>query len=325
MATNKKYFGTIDNQDYYLYTIQNQDLLIEVCDFGATLVSFIDLKSNQNIVLNNQNVNEYLKNINEAMGATIGRNANRIQNGTYTLNNHEYKCFINNGPNSLHGGKNGFMTKKFEVTKYQEDLIQLHYFSEHLEENFPGNLDLFITYKLENNNLFFDIEGYSDQDTIFNITNHSYFNLGDIDIFNHYLQIFSNQFALVDKDGLTLNQIEIATSSFDFSKLTKINDNFQLQHPNLVLAKGYDHNYLFEKTNDDLRIILSFNNLKLSIYSDLPGVHVYSGNYLRHPRQGIAFECQYYPNSINYNQFKKPILFANTKVKHYIKYTLERN
>lgn len=325
MEINRKYFGTIDNQDYYLYTIQNQDLLVEVTDFGATLVSFIDKKSNQNIVLNNSNVNEYLKNINEAMGATIGRNANRIKNGSYFLNNQEYKCFINNGPNSLHGGEKGFMYKRFEVMNHQENLIQLHYFSKHLEENFPGNLDLIITYKIKNNNLFFEIEGCSDQDTIFNITNHSYFNLGDKDIFNHYLQIFSNQFALVDENGLTLNQIENINSSFDFSKLTKIKDNFILQHPNLVLAKGYDHNFLFENTNDDLRIKLCFNDLKLSIYSDLPGVHVYSGNYLRNPQQGIAFECQYYPNSINYNQFKKPILLAHEKVKHYIKYNLERN
>lgn len=323
--TQKIHFGCIDNHDYWLYIIENDYLKAEITNFGATLVSLIEKSTMHNCVLNNENVNQYLENINEALGATIGRNANRIKDGKFKINNQEYKCFINNGPNSLHGGKDGFMKKEFIVKQHTSDSIVLSYHSYHLEEGFPGNLDLKITYRLEENNLIYEIEGISDQDTIFNITNHSYFNLGDCNILNHYLQIPTQQFSLVDEHGLTLATADNVNSSFDFRKLTKINDNFQLQHPNLLLAKGLDHNYVFETSDNDLRAILSYKHLKLTVYSDLPDMHVYTGNYLRKKHQGIALECQYYPNSINYTDFKKPILLANSLVKHYIKYTIERN
>ncbi len=224
----------------------------------------------------------------------------------------------------MHGGKDGFMKKEFIIKQHTNDSLSLFYHSCHLEEGFPGNLDLVITYRLMDNNLIYEIEGISDQDTIFNITNHSYFNLCDDTILNHYLKIPTNHFSLVDKYGLTLATTNNVDSSFDFRKPTKIKDNFQLQHPNLLLANGLDHNYIFENSDDDLRAILSYNDLVLSVRSDLPDMHVYTGNYLRKKHRGIALECQYYPNSINYTDFKKPILLANKLVKHYIKYIIER-
>lgn len=318
----KQKFGNIDGTDYFLYTIENEYLKVEVSDFGATLVSFIEKKNNYNCVLNYSNANEYLLNISEAKGATVGRNANRIANGVFKINDKEYHCFINNGKNSLHGGEKGFMQKKFEVLKHEKEKIVLKYFSKDLEEGFPGNLQLFITYRLLENSLFFEIEGVCDEDSILNITNHSYFNLGDKDILNHYLQIFSDKYALVDEEGLTLDVVKEVSGSFDFRKKVKIYDNMILKSENLLLAKGYDHNYLFEDVDYDKRAILSFKNLELLIESDLPGIHLYSGNYLKNKHQGICFEAQYYPNAINYQKYRKPLIYKNQKMNHYIKYTL---
>lgn len=318
----KRNFGKINDTEYFLYRIENDFLSVEISDFGATLVSFVDKKTNHNCVLNYSSANEYLLNISEARGATVGRNANRIAKGQFELNGIFYQCFINNGSNSLHGGEKGFMQKKFEVMHYDKEKIVLNYFSKHLEEGFPGNLNLYITYRLHENSLFFDIEGICDEDSILNITNHSYFNLGDVDITNHYLQIFSNEYALVDEEGLTLDEVREVKGSFDFCDKTKIGDNMSLKSENLLVAKGYDHNYLFENADYEKRAFLSYGSLELLIESDLPGMHLYSGNYLKHKHEGICFEAQYFPNGINYKKYKKPIIYRNKKVKHYIKYTL---
>lgn len=317
-------FSKINNQQYHLYRIENEYLIAEITDFGATLVEFKRKDQNINIVLRNEDALDYLKNISEAKGATVGRVANRIAKGSYFIDDKKYHCFINNGPNSLHGGKEGFMVKKFDVISHQKNAIKLQYFAKDMEEGYPGNLNLIIIYRLEQEKLYYEIEYVSDQKTIVNITNHSYFNLGDKDIFNHKLKIYSNQYAAVDKDGLSLDLIkDVNGTAFDFQKEKLIKDNFSFDDVDINIALGYDHNYLFENHNDYLRSELSFKKQKLIVSSNLPGMHLYSGNYLRNKHQGICFECQFFPNAINYNNYIKPIAEADVLYKYFICYELK--
>lgn len=319
----KNNFSSIDNISYSLFKIENEQLFIEVSDFGATLVTFKRKDSDVNVVLRNKDANDYLLNIGEAKGATVGRNANRIENGRFSIDGIEYQCFINNGPNSLHGGKYGFMVKKFDVVSHHRDSIVFHYHSPDMEESFPGNLDLYVEYKVVAAKLYYNISYSSDKKTICNITNHAYFNLGDETVLNHHMKIHSDYFAQVDSNGLTLDSLRhVANTAFDYREFTCIQDLFDFKDDDLKTAIGYDHNYVFEDAKDGIRAELKYNNLHLKVSSDLPGVHVYSGNYLRKPQEGICFECQYFPNAINYQNYKQPIVEAGVEYKHYICFEL---
>lgn len=311
------------------YTIENNYLKAIISDLGATLVSFIDKKTGIDIVLGYKDDKEYLDNFGDYFGATVGRNANRIAAGRFKLNGIEYHLSINNGPNCLHGGGiNGFSFKKWDIDKHDENSITLSYFSKDGEEGFPGNLKTTITYKLKDNALLFIISGSSDQDTLFNITNHSYFNLGDENILNHRLFINTDKYSPVDENYLTLDEIlKVHDSPFDFASPKLIKDNLS------SLENGIDNNYVWETINDKLMCELSYNNLQLNIYSDLPDMHVYTGAHLENrcgkdnkiynKYAGIALECQYYPNGINYgSKYLLPILKKDETMRHYIKYEI---
>lgn len=323
--SDKLFFGRLQTTDYFLYILENDYFSVEISDFGATLVSFIYKPLKRNIVLNYSDVQQYFENIGEARGATVGRCANRIALGKYFIDGKEYSAPINNGPNSLHGGLKGFMMQKFKVLSHKKDELVLSYHSHNLEEGYPGDVDLNISYKLDDEGLWYVIEAISDQKTILNITNHSYFNLNnDPDIFNHQLFIDSHQFAPVDSNGLSMPIIKnVKGTAFDFTDMKLISEVFDAGDSDIVLAKGYDHNYLFEDHDCDLRAIFKGRDLQLTISSDLPDMHLYSGNYLKYPQSGLCFECQYFPNAINYQLFKKPIINKNEVVKHFIKYRLE--
>lgn len=317
-----------------IYTLENEELLIQIMNLGATLISFIDKQTNTNLVLGFDRAADYKIHHTTFMGATVGRCANRIQDGRFILNQTEYRLARNKGPNSLHGGIDNFSFKYFDAEKDHQSII-FRYTSKDMEEGYPGNLQVEIMYQLDHNHLIYTMKGFSDQDTLFNLTNHSYFNLnGKGNILSHRMKIYTNQAALVDQNGLTTDQsFCVNDTAFDFLDFKVIHDQLKKGHPNLSLANGYDHNYLFEERNDHRRVELTNGELLLKIESDLPGMHVYSGNYLdcegrNHEwygsKSGICFECQFYPNAINYMGFKKPILKANQKIEHYIRYSVEK-
>jgi aldose 1-epimerase len=268
------------------------------------------------------------------IGATVGRTANRIGKGQFTLNGVNYQIPVNNGPNSLHGGIEGFSFKIFD-TEIKEDSIVFTYFSKDMEEGYPGNLTLTVEYKICKNSLKYMFSYECDQDTIVNITNHAYFNCnGEGSILNHELTIHTDKVALVDEDGMTTDQvINVKNTAFDFTKPAVIFEKLSMGHENITLAKGYDHNYVFENMNVKEMATLKGTWLQLDVVSDLPGMHVYSGNFLDGECKGkyndyygeksaICFECQYYPNSINYEGFIQPILRKGEKKTHFMEYIL---
>ncbi|MBQ6492731.1 MAG: galactose mutarotase [Erysipelotrichaceae bacterium] len=310
------------------YTIENDYLKAEISELGATLTKLIDKKSGIDIVLGFDNDDDYIRNAGNNIGATIGRNSNRIGNARFELNGKEYQLTVNDNMNQLHGGGiNGFGFRMWKTEKHSDDEIILSYFSADGEEGFPGNLQTSVSYKLDRNALIFSFEGESDADTIFNITNHSYFNLGDKDILNEYLHMTTDTYSPTDEYNLTLDEaLKCEGTPFDFNEFRRIGDN-------LERILNIDNNYVWENLDDKLMCELKNDRLQLNIYSDLPDMHVYTAYYLNTDTskdnrpygkfEGIALEAQYYPNGVNYgDHYLLPILRKGEKMSHYIRYEL---
>ena len=309
-----------------IYEIENEYLKVSVSDLGATLVKLIDKKSMKDIVLGFDDEKSYLD-AKCYLGASVGRNANRIGNASFSLNGKAYQLSINDNMNQLHGGIENFAFKTWKLADKNGDSITFELFSKDGEEGFPGNMNVFVTYKLEANNLIWSYSGKSDQDTLFNMTNHSYFNLGDDNIFNHELKVYSDKYSPTDEYALTLDKaVKVKDTPYDFRDFTVINNNLS------KLKDGIDNNYVFEKMGDKLMAELKYQNLHLKVYSDMPDMHLYtSGNLVtckgKENREykkfsGVCLECQYYPNGINYDSFIKPILKKDEEATHYIRYEI---
>ena len=311
-----------------IYKIENEYLIAYISDLGATLTKLFDKKSGKDIVLGFDDEDSYIKERNY-FGASVGRNANRIGKAKFILNNKEYQLSVNDHVNQLHGGIDNFSFKRWEVKSSKEDNISLSYFSKDLEEGFPGNLDVIVSYALEKNNLIWRYSGKSDKDTVLNMTNHSYFNLGDESILNHELKVFTDKYCAIDAYGLTLDAVLNTNGTpFDFKDYTLLKNNL------FKFSSGIDNNYFFEDKGLDEKemVSLKYKNLILNIYSDLPDMHLYTANVLNKcvgknntiykKHSGICFECQFYPNSINYNRYIKPIIKADEPVTHYIRYEI---
>lgn len=314
-----------------IYTLENDSLKISVSSLGGTILSFIDKNENVDIALGFKNIDEYPNN-SVYFGAMIGRNANRIGNAQFELNGVTYQIEKNDGPNNLHSGKDTFAFKEFEEDYVDKNKLVLKYISKDKESGFPGNLTFICIYELKDNTLTINFSGTSDQDTIFGITNHSYFNLGEENILNHELQVKTNKLCLNDSNGMATDDvIDVKGTSFDFVDYKKIGDNFALKHENLAKG-GIDHNYVFEDMNFKEMVKLRNGKYELTVSSDLPDVQIYTGNYfddvngkqLYKQYGGVAIEPQFAPNAINYDKFIKPILLKNDTKAYKIEYKLER-
>lgn len=319
--------------DICCHTIENEYISVTVMNMGAALVSFVDKKSGIDIVLGFDSYEGYLDQQGSYMGATIGRCANRIANGCFVLNGKEYHLSKNSFPHSLHGGYDNFSFKIFDMKKEKNAVLFTYYSKDH-EEEYPGNLRLEVEYRLENHSLVYTFKGISDQDTIMNITNHSYFNLnGKGDILSHELKINTDRVALNDEHALATEKIiHVKDTAFDYQNFHQIGERLKIGHENLL--DGYDHNYVFENTDIKEMAVLKNDYMLLQVTSDLLDMHLYTANHLNgtlkgknnqvyQKHAGICFECQYYPNAINYDHVSKPVLVANHPMTHFIRYTLK--
>ena len=321
----------IDNIQYHLYTISNDDFEISVSDYGATLFNY--KYHDIDIVRGFDNVDGYINDV-KYMNATIGRVCNRIKDGHFVLNGTDYYLYQNNAGNCLHGGKEGFDTKKWDVSVNDNQII-CTYLSKDMEEGFSGNLQVKVVYTLLANGLQFAYEATSDKDTLCNICNHAFFNINGCDsktVLNDHLMINANKIGMIDSDGCTLNDtLDVDNTPFDFRKRKLIGKDIDSDHIQILNAHGYDHHFIID--GEGFRKFGTYDNgkLALDIYSDLDGMHVYSGNFLdgtsngkngnNYPfRSSICFETQYYPNAINTTDHVKPILRKNEVFRHVTRY-----
>ena len=232
-------------------SISNSHLTVEVTNFGCTLLKIVTKdKNNQDCdcILGFENVSDYQKRDGTYLNALVGRVCNRIEKGTFTINDTEYHVPINNGPNSLHGGIEGFSYKVFDYSLI-EDGVKFHYVSKDGEEGYPGTLDFYAIYWLDGPSLHIQYSGVSDKDTLINITNHGYFNLNGhaSNIDDHTLRILASKFGCVDPDGLYTGELkDVKETAFDFNTEKRIGDFIHSEDEQLIIARGYDHPYVFD-------------------------------------------------------------------------------
>lgn len=315
-----KSFGLLPNgEEVFSYNLSNKNgFEVEVINYGAVITSIkvpVSKKKKVDVVLGFDSLEKYVNSFNlpnaPYLGAIVGRYAGRINNAAFVLNGIKIELTKNHGVHQIHGGVEGFSKALWEVKRLESNTIVLEYISQDNEEHFPGQLTTQVSYTLtEENELKVDMMAKSTEDTIINLTQHSYFNLDghSEDIINQELVVNSSKTLETNIENIPTGKFfEIARSPFDFSSPkacpTKIDNTFVLND------------------NDDVSAILisKKNNLKMSVFTNQPAVHIYVGgncfnqikgkeNASYHPLSGICFEAQNFPDAPNHAHFPNPIL-----------------
>jgi len=324
---------TTDGRETGLYVLKNSKHATAVfTNYGGRLVSLlIPDKTGKltDVVVGFNSVNAYEKSTEPYFGATIGRYGNRIAKGKFSLDGKNYTLFTNNGQNTLHGGKKGYQYVVWDAKQPNEHTVEFHYLSKDMEEGFPGNLSVKVTYTLtDDNELKMDYEATTDKPTVVNLTNHAFFNLngeGSGEILGHQLQIYADGYTPVDSTLIPTGKIEkVAGTPFDFSKSLTIGSRIADKNEQLSYGKGYDHNFVLNKTEGmgmfhAATVKGDKSGIVLDIYTTEPGLQFYSGNVMQGKntfkdgsrddfRTAIALETQHFPDSPNQTSFPSTVL-----------------
>lgn len=311
--------------------LQNKDITIELTNIGCAITAIRTPDKNgiqKNIVAGFKDLGYYKVN-KDYFGAVVGRYANRIAEGKFTLNEKQYQLSINDAGNHLHGGVNGFSHKLWTLTEVLENenecSASFSYLSKDGEEGYPGNLAVTVKYILDGNNrLSIIYTATTDKSTPVNLTNHSYFNLTGFEeptILNHYLQVNSNAYTQKSANNTSTGDITtVNDTALDFTQPRRIGDDIA----NFPADMGYDHNFILHQNGQQHCIkaaVLSEagTGRQLTVYTDKPAIQVYTGNfwngsitgeqgYVYQQHGGVALETQSYPGSVQHAHFPNTIL-----------------
>ncbi len=313
-------------------TIKNsKGTKVKITNYGARIISLwvSDNKGNfDDIVLGFDSVKDYFVSSEKYFGATIGRYGNRINKGVFYIDNIEYKLNTNDGSNNLHGGTIGYDSVIWDIKNFDETSVTFSYSSYHLEEGFPGNLEIKMKYEItKNNELKIQYWASCDRKTIVNLTHHSFFNLkgaGKGDINDHLLQINASNYTPIDKNLIPTGQIEsVEKTPFDFKKLKPIGQDLYLKNNQLKFGNGYDHNFVLNKTKNSInfaaKVIEPDSGRIMEVFTNEPGLQFYGGNFLDGTitgkknksykfRSAFCLETQHFPDSPNNPDFPNTIL-----------------
>ena len=330
----RTHFGTLpDGEEVERFRLQNTaGVEASIITYGATLISLAVPDRDglvEDIVLGHDSLAGYLE-ANPYFGSVVGRYANRIAGGTFTLDAETYTLARNNGPNHLHGGVKGFDKVNWRVEQIIEDTnqvgVSLNYVSADEEEGYPGTLDARVTYLLtEDNRLVVDYEATTDKATPVNLTQHAYFNLaGGGSVENHRLTLAASHYTPVDSTLIPTGEIRpVEGTAFDFRGGKRIGERIDHDDLQLLHGGGYDHNFVLDRVSGDLMLAATVlepeSGRILEVHTTKPGIQFYTGNFLdgsiagkngvRYGRRsGFCLETQYYPDSPNQPNFPSSIL-----------------
>jgi aldose 1-epimerase len=321
-----------------LYTVTNgKGMEARIITYGGILVSLKtpDRKGAlDDVVLGHDTLADYLADTKTYFGALIGRYANRIGHAQFTLDGVTYKLPQNDGGNSLHGGVKGF-DKRVWTGKEVPGGVELTYNSKAGEEGYPGNLKAVVTYKVtDDNRLQIHYTATTDRDTVVNLTNHSYWNLkgdGDIlgGILDNLVTINSDKYTPIDAGLIPTGELKpVEGTPFDFRKPTTPGARINQSDPQLKLGKGYDHNWVLNKSGNGLglaaRVEETSTGRVMEVYTDQPGIQFYTGNFLdgtvkgkggkiANFRSALCLETQHYPDTPNKPSFPSAFLKPGQK------------
>jgi aldose 1-epimerase len=334
-APVRELFGTLaDGTPVHRWTLENGGTRMRVLSYGG-IVQSLEVPDRRgryaNVSLGFDRLEDYVAS-SPYFGALIGRYGNRIGGGRYTLDGHEYRLSVNDGPNSLHGGAAGFDKRVWDVEPFRSPAgvgLVLRYVSADGEMGHPGRLDTTVTYTLTGDGDWrIDYAATTDRPTVVNLTNHTYFNLageGSGDVLGHELRLAASRYTPTDATLIPTGELAgVAGTPFDFRHGKPIGRDIRTAHPQLVGAKGYDHNWVLDKGTTrapgyaaTLRDPGSGRTLRITTTE--PGLQFYSGNFLdgtlsgpsgRTYRQGdgLCLETQHFPDSPNKPDFPSTVL-----------------
>lgn len=323
----------VHNKPVKLYFLRNKkNMQAAITNYGGRIVSLlVPDKSGRltDVVIGHDNIKSYLSVSESYFGALIGRYGNRIANGSFTIEGEKFQLSLNNGINTIHGGKKGFHAQVWQAKMIADDALELTYISKAMEEGFPGNLHVKVIYKLtEDNELKISYEANTDASTIVNLTNHSYFNLngeGSGTILNHSLQIFANQYTPVNGKLIPTGKVEaVENTPFDFNIPKTIGRDIKNDDWQLKSGKGYDHNFvLYKNTKKEMSraaiVKGDRSGIVMDVYTEEPGIQFYSGNFMSSKkvlktktrddyRTAFCLETQHFPDSPNQPIFPSALL-----------------
>lgn len=337
-------FGCTENgKKARLYELKNENgMTVCISDYGASIVS-VRMPGRdgriRDVVLGYDCARDYEAG-GQSLGATVGRVANRIGGASFTLNGKTYTLARNDNGNNLHSGPDVYNHRFWEVTEADDTHIALHLFSPDKDQGYPGGLDITVTYSLTSENaLEIRYEAAADADTIVNLTNHSYFNLNGHDsgdILGQELWVDADAYTRADKEFIpTGEMVSVDGTPMDFRVKKPVGQEIGEDYEALNFAGGYDHNWVLK--GEGFRKAGEFScresGITMNIFTDMPGMQVYSGNFLEaehgkngavyKKHQGICFETQYFPDAVNKDNFKSPVVRAGEKFASVTAYVFE--
>ena len=322
----KEPFGKMsDGREVSVYTLKNGRLTARITDFGATLVGLtVPDKHGRlaDVVLGYDSAEDYRKQ-DGYLGATVGRNANRVGKAAFVLDGTTWSMNANENGNNLHSGPDGYSHRLWDVVELSDSAITLSLFSPHGDQGFPGNATVRVTYTLERNALRIRYHAVSDRDTVFNLTNHAYFNLAGHDrpekAMEQLLSMPARFFTPANDQSIPTGELlDVALTPMDFREPKALGRDIGEDYPALKLQGGYDHN--FEVFCNPCAILSDPESGRtMTVTTDCPGIQVYSGNYMDMPGKGgvhypkrsaVCLETQFYPDSVNHPEWPQPITRA---------------
>lgn len=334
----------IEDRDVALITLRNNNNVeLKLLNCGAAIVELQTPDREgcfENIVLSYENPEDYIKNI-PYFGAVVGRTSGRIGGGSFMLDGKRYELNRNACTNQIHGGTEGFSHKiwDYSVNEYENrSTAEFVYESRDKEEGYPGNLEVKVTYTLnDDNELIIDYQARSDADTLCNLTNHSYFNLSGNykrKVTEQYLKIKAGSFLETDSNLIpTGNIIDVKSTPLDFNMQKLIGRDIDSSYGQLRQAGGYDHSWLLYGSEAQLELYDEQSGRKMTISTSYPCAVVYTYNFPKNERlkydktgsrhDGICFETQYEPDGINHGQLNSAVLRAGSNYNERTVYKLE--
>lgn len=327
----KDVFGSHNGKEIYLLTLTNKSgSVIRLTNYGAK-INWIEVPDKNgkmdNVTFGFDTFDETLKG-DMSFGSVVGRFANRIANGKFILDGTEYSTPVNNGPNTLHGGPAGWHSVVWD-TEIQKNAkfpsVKFSYVSPDLESGFPGTVNASVTYTwTDNNEIVMEYVCTTDKKTVVNITNHAYFNLHGAtngDILDHVLTLKASAFTPVDSVMIPTGEIrQVSGTPFDFTSPHSIGERINENYDQLVLGRGYDHNFVLDNKDDvDVTVYEPVSGRMLEVITDQPGMQLYTGNFLDGKqighggksynfRTGLCLESGHYPDSPNKPAFPTTVL-----------------